>query len=227
MSNNGVPTVDAAALSIPVPPPPPLPPPPGFQHAIVASALPPGKPKKRHTLRWIVAITAALIVILILATSASKATKTRAASSTTASTAPGSASKTTASPSGTSAAVTTTVTTAPPSGTSAAVPTTVSKGLGAKDASADVTNLKIGDADIIGFRSLTATVTNNSSKRSNYFIEVSIESADGKTQIDTATLVVSNLEPGQATEAKGISTAKDLPSGAQISLKQVTRLASS
>ena len=103
--------------------------------------------------------------------------------------------------------------------------TTVSKGIGARDASKDVSNLAIADPDAIGIRYVSAKVTNNSSKRSNYFIEVAIESADGKTQIDTTTLVVSNLEPGQSTDTKSPATTKDVPADAKVTLKSVTRLA--
>jgi hypothetical protein len=41
-------------------------------------------------------------------------------------------------------------------------------------------------------------VTNNSSKRSSYFIDVSFEGADG-SQLDTGMALVNNLEPGQST----------------------------
>ena len=104
--------------------------------------------------------------------------------------------------------------------------TTVSKGLGTKDASGDVSELALAEPDAIGIRYVTAKVTNNSSKRSNYIVEVSIESADGKTQIDTTTVVVNNLEPGQSTDAKTPATTKDVPADATVTLKSVTRLAS-
>lgn len=118
-----------------------------------------------------------------------------------------------------------TKTTATTTAGSSSATNTVSKGAGARDATADVSDLRLAEPDAIGFREVMAKITNNSSKRSNYFINVAIESADGKTQIDTATLFVNSLEPGQSTEAKGISTSKDVPADAKLTLKSVTRLA--
>jgi len=103
----------------------------------------------------------------------------------------------------------------------------VSKGAGANDASADVTNPTLGPPDALGFRPITFTVTNHSSKRSNYLIEASLESPDGATQYDSTVVPVNNLEPGQTTTASGVATAKDVPDSAVLVLKQVQRFASS
>ena len=109
---------------------------------------------------------------------------------------------------------------------SGATAITISKGLGSQDASADVTNPVLGPPDALGFRSVTLTVTNNSSKRSNYLIEVSIEAPDGKTQYDTSIIPVNNLEPGQTTTTDGFPVTKEVPADAVIAIKEVTRLAS-
>jgi hypothetical protein len=49
-----------------------------------------------------------------------------------------------------------------------------------------------------GFMAAELEVTNDSSERSNYFIDVSFESSNGD-QIDTAFVNVSSLDPGQST----------------------------
>jgi hypothetical protein len=102
----------------------------------------------------------------------------------------------------------------------------VDNGIATADASADVTDPVLRAPDSIGFRTVTMTVTNNSSKRSNYLIDVSFESADGTTQYDTSFASVNNLEPGQTTTAKAISTTKDIPVDAIVKIKTVSRLAS-
>jgi len=111
-----------------------------------------------------------------------------------------------------------------------AVPATtgngVSQGAASHDASADVTNPTLGPPDALGFRSVTVTVTNNSSKRSNYVIDVSVESPDGKTQYDTTTVFVNNLEPGQTAQSDGFPITKKVPDDAVVVIKGVQRFAS-
>lgn len=75
----------------------------------------------------------------------------------------------------------------------------VSKGLGARDASGDVTVVRLADPDVLGFRTAEVKITNNSSKRSNYLVELSLESTDGRTQYDTAVATAQNVDPGQTT----------------------------
>lgn len=67
---------------------------------------------------------------------------------------------------------------------------------------ADVT-LTSCSADDLGFFQALAKVTNHSSKRSNYIIEIAFDSKDGKTQLDTTSVIVNNLEPGQSSNQKG------------------------
>ena len=107
--------------------------------------------------------------------------------------------------------------------TSAAAPPTVSTGAGPRDASVDVTDLRPVDPNGAGFRAITATVTNNGSKRSNYLITVTIESADTQTQIDTTTLRVYSLGPGEVTEATGSPRSGIVPADATLSLSDVTQ----
>ena len=51
-----------------------------------------------------------------------------------------------------------------------------------------------------GFMASTVRITNHSSKRSNYVVDVVFESADGSRQLAARTIVVNDLEPGQATQ---------------------------
>ena len=67
---------------------------------------------------------------------------------------------------------------------------------------------------------------NNSSERSNYLIDLSIESPDGTTQYDTSFAAVNNLEPGQTTTVDAISITKTIPADAIVKIKTVSRLAS-
>ena len=105
----------------------------------------------------------------------------------------------------------------------------VSTGFGTKDASADVKVGTLGDADILGFRKPELTITNNSSKRSNYFVELSLESADGKTQHDTANATAQNVEPGQSTAGTVLpfTKVKGAPADAIVKVKSVSRTAAS
>lgn len=67
-------------------------------------------------------------------------------------------------------------------------------------------------------------VTNNSSKASNYIIEIAFESPDGSTQIDTSTVFINDLQPGQTATEKAISFA-DAPADFTCRITDVTRFA--
>lgn len=86
-----------------------------------------------------------------------------------------------------------------------------SGGGGSSDESDDVV-ISTCAADDLGQLSAKLTVTNNSSKASDYFIEVVFESSDGSTQLDSTFASVTNLAPGQRTESEAISF-EDAPSG--------------
>jgi hypothetical protein len=60
------------------------------------------------------------------------------------------------------------------------------------------------ETDEVGDMVAVMEVTNDSSKRSNYTIEVAFESPAGD-QVDTGSATVSALEPGQSTEASASS----------------------
>jgi hypothetical protein len=65
-------------------------------------------------------------------------------------------------------------------------------------------------ADSLGDLQATVKVTNHSSGRSNYVIGIAFDSKDGKTQLDTTTVLVNNLDPGQSSNQTGttLTTAK-------------------
>jgi hypothetical protein len=103
----------------------------------------------------------------------------------------------------------------------------VSRGIGSQDATGDV---KLGSytTDAIKVGHVAVTVTNHSSKRSDYVITVALESADGHTQYDTADVYVQNLEPGQTTSQGGmfVNTSTNPPPTAKLVIQSVERTAS-
>jgi len=102
---------------------------------------------------------------------------------------------------------------------------TVSKGLAAHDATGDV---KVGvpkkDPDT-NWYSVPVTIVNHSSKRSDYMVDLALESANGATQYDTTTVIINALEAGQTATDSG-QFFKDAPAGAKVVLKSVERTAS-
>lgn len=104
--------------------------------------------------------------------------------------------------------------------------TSVSHNIGSKDASADVTVGAVTVDSTLGLPSAPVTVVNHSSKRSHYLITIALESADGKTQIDSTIVAVNDLDPGQsAKETAQFATTEKLPTGAKAVLKSVDRIA--
>lgn len=73
--------------------------------------------------------------------------------------------------------------------------------------------------DAAGFMVAEIPVTNNSSERSNYFVEVTFEAADG-SQIDTASAAVEALEPGQSTTAAA-QTLTEPPADGELTCRVV------
>lgn len=182
--------------------------------AFAAPPVPPqGQAKKRRKKwPWVVAIIGVLVVIGAIASAASP-------KNDTAKPAPVASSPTPVRR--TSQSVTST-----PKTTAKPAPTTsqssISRGLGSKDASGDVT---IGKPTSDGY-TVTApvTVTNHSSKRSDYFIDISLESKDGKTQYDTTTVFSESVEPGQTAKEDGtFFKATSIPSGAVVVAKSIQR----
>ena len=98
------------------------------------------------------------------------------------------------------------------------------RGWEGSDASKDVT-LGTPKATEFGITTVPITVKNSSSKRSDYFVTVAAESADGATQYDTSIGNAMGVEPGQTANADATFT-KDLPSGYKVVVKEVQRTAS-
>src|SRR5262245_16247242 len=106
--------------------------------------------------------------------------------------------------------------------------TTIYAGLGSQDATADGGVPVLEAPDAIGVSYITIPVTNNASGRSNYFIEVAIESADGATQYETTSAFLSGVEPGQSASAQGMVAwgTEPAPSDATVRVTTVQRTAS-
>jgi hypothetical protein len=104
----------------------------------------------------------------------------------------------------------------------------ISNGVGSQDATADVGTPSMAAPDAIGVSYVQIPVTNHSSGRSDYWIELVIESADGATQLETTSAFVEGLEAGQSTTAEAIVVdAESLPADAAIRITTVQRTASS
>lgn len=108
----------------------------------------------------------------------------------------------------------------------------IDRGIGSQDASADVKVVSLSAPDILGFRTAELLITNNSSKRSNYYIELTLESPDGKTQYDSTNATARNVEPGQSTGGSVVpfTKAKSAPAPTTaaapvVKIKSVSRTA--
>lgn len=100
-----------------------------------------------------------------------------------------------------------------------------SQGLGASDATGDISGLTIVREATIAVTYGQVTITNNSSKRSDYFVTIAAESPDGATRYDDTIVSVLGLDPGQTTTDKGLFT-KEIPADAVLKLIEVQRTAS-
>lgn len=122
-----------------------------------------------------------------------------------------------------------------PASTQMAAPTTTQKvaqtpsappDFGTKEALADV---KLGTLRLdakLGTPSAEVAITNHSSKRSNYIVDLDLMSADGKTRLDAAMVSAVGLAPGETTRLTGqFMTTQKLPKGAKVSIVGIARLA--
>ncbi len=77
------------------------------------------------------------------------------------------------------------------------------------------------------FPSATVEVINHSAVRSDYAIDVALESANGKRQLDTTTIGTFNLEPGQsAFIVADFLNREHPPQAARLSVKTIQRVPS-
>jgi hypothetical protein len=82
------------------------------------------------------------------------------------------------------------------------------------------------NTDTLGDLQALLKVTNHSSGRSNYIITVAFTSKSGKTQLDTATSIVNDLEAGQISNQKGVTVTSAPVGGFTCKVTEVNRFAS-
>lgn len=128
-----------------------------------------------------------------------------------------------------------TETTGVQSGTPTATQTTVtqrvapaqkaSPGVDSKAAFGDV---KLGAIRVdakLGTPSANVTITNHSSKRSNYIVDLSITDGASKISVDAAMVSAPGLAPGQSvTRVAHFKTTQKLPTGASLKVVGIARL---
>jgi hypothetical protein len=73
-----------------------------------------------------------------------------------------------------------------------------------------------------GQMAATVRITNHSSKRSNYVVDIVFESSDGARQLTTRSVIVNDLEPGQVTQQQA-STLAQSPGDFDCRVSQVLR----
>ncbi len=77
-----------------------------------------------------------------------------------------------------------------------------SKDTGESDEVDDVKISNCGIESVLNLPEATIKVTNNSEKASDYMIEITFQSKDGKEQFGTGDAFISNLKPGQSKTEK-------------------------
>ena len=189
--------------------PPPPPPPPYF-------VAPPEPPKQSWLRRhWkLVSVAVAVVVIGAAAAGGGSKDETSTADPTTTEAPPA-----TEAPAPTEAPTTE----APP------VTEAPDRGIdGDENEIADVGAPVMDAPDLIGVSYIHIPVTNNSSKASNYWIDVAVESADGATQYETTTALLNDVQPGQSATAEGMIAwgSTGAPADATVRITKVDRTAS-
>lgn len=69
--------------------------------------------------------------------------------------------------------------------------------------------------DQLGFLQATLEATNNSSERSDYFIDVVFESPNGQRQYGSSPAIIDNVEPGQTATGEAV-LGGEAPAGARF-----------
>jgi hypothetical protein len=77
-----------------------------------------------------------------------------------------------------------------------------------------------------GFLAAGVTVTNHSSKTSNYAITIAFDSKDGKTQLDTGLVAVNDLNSGQSAPQTALGFSRAPAGGYVCKVADITRYAS-
>ena len=90
------------------------------------------------------------------------------------------------------------------------------------DEAADVTLQGLSNEGF-GISAAKLKVTNSSSKTSDYSVEVSAESKDGKKLYDTTMTYIDNVKPGQSTVDTSALFTKKIPADAVLTVGSVDR----
>jgi len=87
----------------------------------------------------------------------------------------------------------------------------------------EAADVEITDCGTGDFRTLEATVrvTNNSSERSNYLVDVAFNNDANGNQIDSGFATVNGLRPGQSTDVEAIAV-DDAPRGVEFSCEVIS-----
>ena len=76
-----------------------------------------------------------------------------------------------------------------------------------------------------GTPSAEVTIKNNSSKRSNYIVDLSLTTPDGKTQLDATVVSAEGVEPGKtAKKTAQFGTTQEIPEDAKLTVVGVSRI---
>lgn len=102
---------------------------------------------------------------------------------------------------------------------------TVSHNSGNHAASNDVVISACGPNTALEGWKATVTVTNHTSKASDYLVTVTFNSADGSKQYDSTIAAANAVQPGQTATADAIAL-QTIPEGAVCKIANVTRVAS-
>lgn len=77
-----------------------------------------------------------------------------------------------------------------------------------------------------GALSAEVAITNNTTKASNYIVDLELMAADGKTQLDTAMVSAAGVAAGKTTKVKAqFGSTEKLPKGAKVTIVGVARIA--
>lgn len=98
----------------------------------------------------------------------------------------------------------------------------ISRGAGSKDATKDVTRIRVSEPDAIGIRTINLTITNHSSEPSDYYIELALEDAEGNN-VGMTNATADRIKPGQNAYVKAVFTEDNVN---KVVVTEVSRTAS-
>ena len=80
----------------------------------------------------------------------------------------------------------------------------------------DLVDFSAEPPDSLGLVYVTVTVKNTSSKRSDYRVDVSLESPDGSTKYGDSFVWIRNVAPGQTASEKGLPISAESTAAARV-----------